>query len=184
MSLPDNIMQFLAQCNTCDFGMKKAVEYNTLQEVWDDCCRADWMLQMLAATLDPADNAARCAFLVCATQCVRAVVKDDYEGNMIANLVELWACGKEECLGASKTNTQSVREELKELAGDVDRHRIPAAYALTTLVLEDAEHWPKAAAICSCLPKNADDVEKTIMQEACSYIVRNHYPAAPELPKT
>lgn len=178
----------LKDIDACDDAMKwlEAGQYPTLQDAWNACERADWMLWLISRTVQP--DADRKPIILCAVECARLALPiyeerypNDDRVRKCLEATEKYALGeapRDEVVAARKNAAAA------SIAAARAAYSAYSAYSAAESA-ESAEAAEAAEAAAYSAAESADATAfaaaRAKMRADCAVIVRKYFPNAPEL---
>ncbi len=68
-------IKYLKKLSACRGAVEWAEQFNTIQEVWDNCERGDWMLWLLGEQSGKPESKSRKKLVLTACKCARLALK-------------------------------------------------------------------------------------------------------------
>ena len=91
-------VQEIKKLSACGEAIKSALEYETSQEMWDDCKRGDWMLWLVGKKSGKPECEKRKQLVLTACKCARLALPHVTEGETrpqkAIETAEQWAKGQ------------------------------------------------------------------------------------------
>lgn len=181
--------------SACEEAIEWCEKYNTLQEAWQACERAEWMMKLISKTINDETN--RKSFVLISDKCTRlylsCATKYDDRSLKAIEVVEAWIRGRatlnevKSAAWLAEDAVQSIEEEIIRL--NPGEKNVWLARAVVWLARTAAWSAKKEKARWSALAAartierlvEIKEVTKLNLQKECADITREYFPEAPKL---